>query len=91
MLRSIVVNLLSSINGTQSAPQAASPLVSFMATSPLDSSLTCPCVCVCLSQVGVLSKWMESHFMGFPFPLGIAFPWSSLAMTKRGKVKVNGA
>jgi len=49
MLRSIVVNLLSSINGTQSAPQAALPLVSFMATSPLDSSLTCPCVCVCLS------------------------------------------
>jgi len=40
MLLSIVVNLLSSINGTRSAPQAASPLVSIMVAehSSLDSS-----------------------------------------------------
>jgi len=38
MLLSVVVNLLSSINGTQSAPQAASPLVHHGGTSSLDSS-----------------------------------------------------
>jgi len=35
MLLSIVVNLLSSINGTQSASQAASPLIAIMAAHQL--------------------------------------------------------
>jgi len=41
MLLSVVVNLLSSINGTQSAPQAASPLLYHGgASSPHDSSIS---------------------------------------------------
>ena len=39
MLLSIVVNLLSSIYGTQSAPQAASPLVHHGGTSHIDTSV----------------------------------------------------
>ena len=38
MLLSIVVNLSYTVNGTQSAPQAASPLVPHGGTSVLDTS-----------------------------------------------------